>query len=184
MFLGDARFSSGIEKLKLFDNGNLRFVACLRRNSMKKSTGTVILFCISLFFFLISTGACESPADSPEPYRLHFTPGTYTESSQGYMLPVSVTVTFSEDTITGITIDEGHGQSTDRSEVTDALEHIPRLIQEGQTLLVDKVSGATFTSRAITGAVEKCVRQAGGDEAVAKLKESGTAKAIAGYLGH
>jgi fumarate reductase flavoprotein subunit len=50
------------------------------------------------------------------------------------------------------------------------LEQIPQVIIDDQTLAVDSISGATYTSRGILKAVEKCVLKAGGESAVAKLK--------------
>ena len=44
-----------------------------------------------------------------------------------------------------------------------AISDIPEAIVEGQTLAVDVVAGATYTSNGIIEAVKKCVEQAGGD---------------------
>jgi fumarate reductase flavoprotein subunit len=146
-------------------------VECLvekKKEPVKKSPATGKLFCISLFL-LISLGGCDTPTTETH----LFTPGTYKDSSQGYMNPVNVTVAFSKDAIESVVIDADHKQSTDCPEVADAIVQIPRRIYGKQSLKVDTVSGATFTSRAIIVAVEKCVKQAGGDEAVAKLKETG-----------
>jgi fumarate reductase flavoprotein subunit len=147
---------------------------------VQKSNVVLYVFC-AVLFLLISAGACDTPTNTEASHL--FTPGTYSASSQGYMNPIYVTVTFSEDAIESVVIGE-HNQSIDRAEVAEAIAQIPGRIQEGQTPKVDKVSGATFTSHAIIGAVEKCVKQAGGDEAVAKLKENGAAKFIAAYLGY
>jgi fumarate reductase flavoprotein subunit len=130
---------------------------------------------------------CEDPTNSPEPYRLRFTSGFYEASAIGYnqQTPITVKVTFSEDAIENIEI-VSHGESVDNERVQATLDLIPQAVIEEQTLALDAVSGATaqWTKKGILEAVEDCVRQAGGDEAVAKLKESGTAKAIAGYLGY
>jgi fumarate reductase flavoprotein subunit len=147
---------------------------------MKKTNKAGMSFCILLIFLMISAGSCDTPTDTPETHL--FTPGTYTGSSQGYLSPVNVTVTFSEDAIESVVVGADHNQSIDRPEVANAVESIPAAIVERQTLKVDTVSGATFTSRAIIAAVEKCVKQAGGDEAAAKLKEGGAAKFMAMYL--
>jgi fumarate reductase flavoprotein subunit len=146
---------------------------------MKKHSHDGKIFLYVLLLAMIA-GACKTPVDTESHL---FDPGTYTNSSQGYMNPVSVTVAFSEDAIESIVVGSDHQQSIDRPEVAEAIVQIPRRIYEGQTLKVDVVSGASFTSRAIVAAVEKCVKQAGGDEAVAKLKESGTAKFLGPYLG-
>jgi fumarate reductase flavoprotein subunit len=164
-----------------------------------KNRATLIF--VALFGAALVMG-CE---DSPEPYRLHFTPGTYEASALGYNTetPITVQVTFSEDAIENIAIvshGEGvidsvrdrfnahEGQTLDEdmihTKVQATLEHVPEVIVQDQTLVPDAVSGATarWTREGILKAVEDCVKQAGGDEAVANLKESGTAKAIAEYL--
>jgi fumarate reductase flavoprotein subunit len=129
-----------------------------------------------LFLFL---GACDNSTNTPEVYTLHFTPGTYTDSAIGFnsQTPITVRVTFSEDAIETIVI-VSHGESVDEESFGDniqaTLDLIPPAIIDAQTLTLDAVSGATasFSRRGILNAVEKCVKQAGGDEAVAKLKES------------
>jgi fumarate reductase flavoprotein subunit len=134
---------------------------------------------------------CEGPTDPPEPYKLHFTPGTYEASAIGYnqQTPITVEVTFSEDAIETIEI-VSHEESVDNemagNRVRATLDRVPPAIIEKQTLVLDAISGATarWTREGILKAVEDCVKQAGGNEAVAKLKESGTAKAITGYLGY
>lgn len=89
-----------------------------------------------------------------------YTPGTYTASAQGNNGPVEVSVTFSEDAITEITIG-AHGETTGLSD--PAFEKIPAAIVQYQSLGVDTISGATNTSNAILDAVADCVAQAGGD---------------------
>jgi fumarate reductase flavoprotein subunit len=151
-------------------------------------------------------GSCETSADSEESYTLHFTPGTYEASAFGYNTetPITVRVICSENAIENIEIlshGEGviesvrdrfnahEGQTLDEdmihTKVQATLEHVPQAIVQDQTLTPDAISGATarWTREGILKAVEDCVRQAGGDEAVEKLKEGGTAKLITGYLG-
>ena len=89
-----------------------------------------------------------------------YTPGTYTASAQGNNGPVELSVTFSEDAITEITIGE-HGETTGISDA--AFEKVPAAIIQNQSLGVDTISGATYTSQAILDAVADCVTQAGGD---------------------
>jgi fumarate reductase flavoprotein subunit len=146
-----------------------------------------MLFCIVLLFF----GACDTSTNSPEPYRLHFISATYTASAIGFnsQNPITVKVTFSEDAIENIEI-VSHGESVDHETFGDkvqaTLDLIPQAIVRDQTLTLDAVSGATasFTRAGILKAVENCVKQAGGDEAVAKLKESRAVWALAGYPGY
>lgn len=107
-----------------------------------------------------------------------YTPGTYTASAQGNNGPVELSVTFSEDAITEITIGK-HGETAGISDA--AFEKVPTAIVQYQSLGVDTVSGATYTSQAILDAVADCVTQAGGDAealravAVEGGAESGTA---------
>jgi fumarate reductase flavoprotein subunit len=79
-------------------------------------------------------------------------------------------VTFSEDSITNIVLTECYESVDMFEEVAYAVTAIPAAITDRQTLLVDTITGATVASNAILKAVEDCVKQAGGDEAVAKLK--------------
>ncbi len=69
-------------------------------------------------------------------------------------------MTFDEEKITEITIGK-HGETTGISDA--AFEKIPAAIIENQSLGVDTISGATYTSQAILDAVADCVTQAGGD---------------------
>ena len=73
-----------------------------------------------------------------------YTPGTYTASAQGNNGPVELSVTFSEEAITEITIGK-HGETTGISD--GAFEKIPAAIVQYQSLGVDTISGATYTSR-------------------------------------
>jgi fumarate reductase flavoprotein subunit len=84
---------------------------------------------------------------------------------------ITVTVTFSEDSITNIVLTECYESVDMFEEVAQAITAIPATITDRQTLLVDTITGATVASNAILKAVEDCVKQAGGDEAVAKLKD-------------
>lgn len=104
-----------------------------------------------------------------------YTAGDYTASAQGMNGPVEVTVSFSDSAITAITV----GAHSETPGICDAaIERLPAAIVDGQTLAVDTVSGATFTSNAILTAVEDAAVQAGAD--VAALKSaSGEAAAVA-----
>jgi uncharacterized protein with FMN-binding domain len=91
-----------------------------------------------------------------------YTPGTYTGSAISYGGTLVLSVDFSADAITGVTITEHH-DSIGRRAVQSALEQIPAAIVNQQSLDVDVVSGATVTSRRIMDAVKDCVLQAGGN---------------------
>lgn len=89
-----------------------------------------------------------------------YTAGTYTAAAAGLKGDVTVEVTFTMDTIEKVEV-------TDHQETpgigTNAVEKIPGLIVDTQSLGVDTVAGATITSEAILAAVADCVTQAGGD---------------------
>jgi fumarate reductase flavoprotein subunit len=118
-------------------------------------------------------GGCDTTTGSDlDPYVLHFTPGTYQASATGYnqKVPIVVSVTFTESAIENITV-ISHEETAGVSDKT--IERIPPAIVEQQTLTLDAVSGATatYSKKAILAAVEDCVRQSGGDAAVAALKK-------------
>jgi fumarate reductase flavoprotein subunit len=133
----------------------------------------VWLFVPALFVVVLAAG-CKTPAGSEGPYTLHFTPGTYEAGATGYnqTTPIRVRVTFSEDAIEAVEI-VSHEETVSNEKVQATLELIPEAIVEEQTLALDAVSGATarWTKEGILKAVEDCVKQAGGGEAAAKLKE-------------
>ncbi|MGB4437837.1 MAG: FMN-binding protein [Sedimentibacter sp.] len=88
-----------------------------------------------------------------------FKEGTYTAEAQGNGGIVKVEVTFTATEIKDIKIlsqieTAGLGDA--------ALEKIRLSILAIQTLAVDTISGATYSSNAILKAVEDCVKQAGG----------------------
>ncbi len=91
------------------------------------------------------TTAAETTAAEPAGDGT-YKPGTYTASAQGNNGPVELSVTFSEDAITEITIGE-HAETQGLSD--PAFEKIPAAIVQYQSLGVDTISGATYTSNAI-----------------------------------
>lgn len=106
---------------------------------------------------------------------LAYEAGEVTASAQGNNGPVEVKVTFEADRIAAVEV-VSHSETAGICDA--AIERIPAAIVEGQTLAVDTVSGATFTSNAILTAVEAAVVQAGGDAAALK-SASGEAQAAA-----
>ncbi|MDR2444430.1 MAG: FMN-binding protein [Spirochaetaceae bacterium] len=94
-------------------------------------------------------------ANDPARYK----PGVYTSSANGFNGNIKVSVSFSEEKISSITIDE-HNETIGRSKVASAIKSIPDAIVQSQSLEVDVVSGATYTSKAIKDAVKKCVLEA------------------------
>jgi len=91
-----------------------------------------------------------------------YTPGVYTGAGKGIGGDVTVQVTFGENAIEAIEI-VSHSETPGICE--PAFEKIPAAIIEGQTLVVDAVTGATVTTKAILAAVEACAAQAGADVA-------------------
>ena len=112
---------------------------------MKKLTAALLVF-----LMMAMTGAMA----------LAYTEGTYTATAQGNNGPVTVSVTFSADAITDVTVVE-HSETAGLSD--RPIAEIPAAIVENQSLAVDTVSGATNSSNAILTAVADCVAQAGGD---------------------
>ena len=90
----------------------------------------------------------------------NFKAGTYSGGAPGiHGDDVVVEVTVDKKSIKEIKIIENH-ETPGVSDV--AFERIPKAIIEGQTLNVDSVSGATYSSKAIIGAVTKALEAAGG----------------------
>lgn len=93
---------------------------------------------------------------APESEAVAYNPGTYTATAQG-MGAITVTMTFSEDSVTDVSIDgpdetEGIGAA--------AIEQFVAQILETKSAAVDSVSGATVTSTAVKQAIADCVAQA------------------------
>jgi fumarate reductase flavoprotein subunit len=110
-------------------------------------------FPLALLLFITN---CDTSANSPE---VRYKPGTYTASAKGFISEIKVSVTFSEEKITAITIDE-HNETIGRDRVASAIKSIPDAIVQSQSLEVDVVSGATYTSKAIKEAVKNCILEA------------------------
>ncbi len=92
--------------------------------------------------------------------ELSFAPGTYEGHGTGYGGDVTLSVTFSEDAITGIEV-----VSNNETEYvgTPAFDIMFQEIQDFTSTGVDSLSGATFTSNGILAAVEDADSQAGCD---------------------
>ncbi len=81
-----------------------------------------------------------------------------------------IEVVFTNDKIESIKI---LGQNETSGISDEAIEKLPGKIISDQSLAVDGISGATVSSNAILGAVEDCVKQAGGNlENLKKKKET------------
>ena len=86
--------------------------------------------------------------------------GTYTSTQLGMAGKFAVTVSFSADAIKSIEI----GKNDETVMVgSEALKILPKRIIDNQSLKVDVVTGATYSSNAVIYGVRDCVKQAGGD---------------------
>ena len=110
-------------------------------------------------FFSVLLGVLALTAAAAALAESFYLPGTYTATAQGCGGGVTVEVIFDETQIASVTVVE-HSETAGICE--PAIESIPELIVEGQTLAGDAVTGATVTSTAILTAVADCVTQAGG----------------------
>ena len=102
-----------------------------------------------------------------------YTAGTYTASAEGLNGPVTLEVTFTEDHIESVKV-TAHSETPGISD--GAIERIPAEIVANQSLNIDVVSGATYTSTAILEATADCVMQAGGDAEALKQVEVAAAQ--------
>lgn len=101
-----------------------------------------------------------------------FKPGSYTASARGMDGNVTVSVTFSADAITDISVVDDN----ETAGVGDlALAIVAEDILARQSLDVDTVSGATISSFAMISAVTDAVNQAGGAAALKAAPEAASA---------
>ncbi len=85
-------------------------------------------------------------------------PGTYTATAHGAKHDLTAEVDVTENEITDIRVTEAN----DSPFVSEAaIEKMPARMLEKQSVAVDAVTGATFTSAAIRNAVSDCLMQAG-----------------------
>ena len=96
------------------------------------------------------------------------TAGTYEGKAQGMMGEVVVSVVVNENAIESVTVT---AQNETPTIAAPALEQIPAAIVANQSLVVDAVSGATVTSKAILAATEAALVAAGADVEAFKTVE-------------
>ena len=121
---------------------------------MKKCLSLILV--LAMVLCMAAYGAAPVQAENAN----LFTPGTYTGVGAGKNGDITVEVTFSADKIERITV-VSHSETPSLSDA--AIANIPTQIVESQSLGVDAVSGATYTSNGIVEAVADAVKQAGGD---------------------
>lgn len=133
---------------------------------MKMKKIKSVLIASSILLSSVFTGN-RLPASASEDAL--YVSGTYTAAAEGINGIVVVEVTFSENTIEDIVVTEN--SETDGIG-SNAIDQLLGKIIEAQSLAVDGISGATYTSDAIFNAVENCVAQAGGDLELLKTASS------------
>ena len=121
---------------------------------MKKYLSLILV--LAMVLCMAAYGAAPAQATQAGTY----TPGTYTGVGAGKNGDITVEVTFSAEKIERITV-VSHSETPSLSDA--AIANIPTQIVESQSLGVDAISGATYTSNGIVEAVADAVKQAGGD---------------------
>ena len=111
---------------------------------------------VLLTVLLLALAGCAGNTEPEE--EIKYKAGTYAAEENGFHGPVKVEVEVSDDAILSITVTEheetpGYGSR--------AVDELPAVIVEAQSLAVDGVSGATFTSKALIKAVELALVEAG-----------------------
>ena len=130
---------------------------------MKIKSKLVVMFIVLGLLSTMILGCQSKPAEVTDG---KFKAGTYTAEAKGHNDMLKVSVTVDSEKITEVEVVE-HAESEGIAD--GAIKNIPAGIVEGQTLAVDTVSGATFTSNAILEAAEEALKEAGAD--IAALKE-------------
>lgn len=119
---------------------------------MKK---TFTLFTLWALLFSI-LGGLFSPVYAQE---IVFNPGTYEAEVEGFHGDVKVIVTVDESSIVDIEVTQSETEGLGK----EAVEAIINQVKENQSLNVEVVSGATYSSEAIINALEEALKQSGVD---------------------
>ncbi|KXO14793.1 flavocytochrome c [Clostridiales bacterium KA00134] len=134
---------------------------------MKKKNLFLLIF-LSLVLLMTGCGKNDSSRGS-------FKAGEYEVTEASYGGDIKLKVTMSDFAIEKIEVLEN--SETDGIGSV-ALEQIPAKIVEGQSLDVESISGATATSTAIFTAIEKALKDAGGDKSMLKAKKVSKAEPV------
>ncbi|MBE5968022.1 MAG: flavocytochrome c [Lachnospiraceae bacterium] len=128
----------------------------------------------------LSLAACGKTKDetttNPETTNAKFKAGTYEGTAKGFGGDIVATVKLSDDKIEDITV---VGDSETENIGSVAVETLPALMVQKQTVDVDGVSGATVSSDAVKAAVTNALESAGVDVSAlvpAEAEEAETAK--------
>lgn len=125
---------------------------------MFRKTKKILVLLVSLALILSIVG-CSKSDESLDGSGI-YEPGTYVGVGNGHNGEVKVEVSFDSDKIKSVKIIE-HEETESIS--STAMERIPEEIVEKQSLDIDSLAGASYTSLAILEAVKDAVVQAGGD---------------------
>lgn len=123
---------------------------------MKKRSSLILA---SLLAASCITGCSPSPAPSASPQSpaVAYKAGTYTSTQTGMGGPFEVKTTFSDGAIETIEV----GENNETLMVgTEAIRILSEKIVANQSLGVDTVSGATYSSLALINGVKDCAEQA------------------------
>lgn len=107
-----------------------------------------------------------------------FTPGTYSASARGIASDITVTMTFTTDTITDVQIDASGETPEIGGVITDEMA---QKIVSAQSCNVDVIASATVTSDAIKKAAADCISQATGTTVT--VDDNASSSADADWLG-
>ncbi|MBY7144256.1 FMN-binding protein [Virgibacillus sp. NKC19-3] len=99
--------------------------------------------------------------------EISFNPGTYQVFAEGHNDQFEMNVTFSEKEVLSIDIDNS-GESPGVSD--PAFHRLPQEIIDGQTLMIDVISGATMTSKGIINGVADAADKAGGNAEALRVR--------------
>lgn len=140
---------------------------------MKKTTIlrriSALLLSTTMLFSVIG---CKNTGSSAE--QLSFKAGTYESSAKAHNGDLKVKVEVDNTSIKSVTVVE----RAETPNVSDAaLEKIPTAIVNTQSVAVDIISGATYTSNAIIEATKAALKEAGGNLELLSIKKEQTEKA-------
>ncbi len=140
------------------------------------TSNKVMMLMLAFILIFAVTGCSGGGAAVKDPSELSFKAGTYTGVGVGKNGNIEVEVEFTDSKIQGVKV-LNHSETQGISE--PAIEKLPEKIIEEQSLAVDAITGATFTSKGILQGVEDCAVQAGGNLAILKQKKE---KAVNGEV--
>ncbi|MCD8122420.1 MAG: FAD-dependent oxidoreductase [Clostridiales bacterium] len=143
-----------LTKRNMKSAGALLMVLCL--TACSASTGGTAEATVAESTSAVAAETVEETQDTASAY----TAGTYTSNQFGMGGYFDVNVTFSDDAIEKIEVGENHETTMVG---TEAIRILSDRIVENQSLNVDTITGATYSSNALIYGVWDCVKQADGD---------------------